>query len=515
MSASLSATDDVWKTAVQATFRWHPVQDAEIERYALLLTRLRRELEDLALNPGWHEALRWLRAGLFAVAGTPLPWDNPAMGLPDLAGNLRRSLPILRASAPQFSNALVALVNALEEMAQSPHDPLGDSVRALLPDQSAGEICILLRWPRRIDATASQFASSGLVRVASASQLRDVRLFEQIIAIGPSTWFPSLLSAPRTRRVDITHLNVTKDVPMIAALFSRSRSRGRVLHSRPDTQAQGGTLSGYPLEDVDEELFRPDIEWAAIDRAGRGGSEGAPDYFDNVQARLALLAGGYGCYLETEQGSRNTILDLRAVREERVRQVDWRDVEVGTVLILRTEGGDDVSHLANEAMGLRSSALRQKQQDWKVELRKQVILRGYAQVTQMLRNLGSPLASPQNVQNWSSMSTIKTRDFADFEAIMRLIGWADRATETWEDMRVIHKAHLQAGIDRVARLRERIEHADLIALDSAGRVDFEVPTLGAGTLTAFRVEEVSSDAFTVSRNRVDHPFQVEEALWHG
>ena len=43
------------------------------------------------------------------------------------------------------------------------------------------------------------------------------------------------------------------------------------------------------------------------------------------------------------------------------------------------------------------------------------------------------------------MRTIKTRDFPDFEAIMKLIGQDDEAKETWEAMRRIHKAHLPGG----------------------------------------------------------------------
>jgi hypothetical protein len=34
-------------------------------------------------------------------------------------------------------------------------------------------------------------------------------------------------------------------------------------------------------------------------------------------------------------------------------------------------------------------------------------------------------------------------------------------------------------------------------------------------LTAFRVEDVSSETFMVSPYQVDRPFRVSEALWHG
>jgi hypothetical protein len=511
--SGLLATNDVWETAAEAEFRWHVIADGQVERYAQLLSRLKRELGDLSGSEEWAEALRFLRFGLFAISGAPLPMDHEALGLSSLERDLRRSLPVLEASAPQYSTAILALVDELAAMAASPRDPLGDRVRELLGDRSGDVTCLVLRRARRVEAVEDVFSHLGRVKVASGNQLREAELFGRVIAIGPSTWFPTLLSAPRAKDIEIVHLRVTRDEPSSPSLFEGSKSRGGMLQRRPRSAAAGPEAS---VVGVDDDLFRPRVEWAAIDRAGRRSHVADDEPFDDVRARLLLLADGYACYLEAEPGSRSTILDLRAATpEDRVRQVEWGDVERGVVLILRTEGGDDVSHLADLAMGGRASALREKQQAWKSQLRKEVLLRGYAHVTEMLRRLGSPLASPQNVQNWSSMRTIKTRDLPDFEAIMKLIGKDDQAKETWEAMREIHKAHSRAGFDRVARLRERIQQADLSALVSTGRVDFEVPSLGAGTLTAFRVEDVSSETFMVSPYQVDRPFRVSEALWHG
>lgn len=513
MTASLSTTNDVWDTAAGATFRWHGIADEEVEAYAQLLSRLKREIGDLASTSAWEDALRLFRFGLFAFAGTPLPFAHEALGLRQLEGELRRFVPSLAASAPQFSAGLEALVDRFEAIAGSVRDPLGDRVRQLLTG-SDGATCIILRWPRRVEAVSNVLGGIR-VQVASAGQLREIDLFQNILAIGPSMWFPSLLSAPRANVIEIVHLRVMKDAPSIPAVFLASKSRGSTLHRRPATRDEKEPVSDPRLAEIDQDLFRPRVEWAAIDRAGQGWHAGGEYAFDQVQARLLLLADGFACYLECEQGSRSTILDLKSLPDDRVRQVDWRGVSLGMVLILRTEGGDDVSHLADVTMGPRAQTLRERQRSWKTELRRQVSLHGSAQVADTLRRLGSPIASPQNVQSWSSMRTIKTRDRADFDAIMQLTGQADQAGSAWEDMRLIHKAHLRAGVDRVAKLKDRIEHADLSTVMTIGRADFEVPALGSGTLTAFRVEDISMETFTVSPHQVDRPFQVDEALWHG
>jgi hypothetical protein len=60
-----------------------------------------------------------------------------------------------------------------------------------------------------------------------------------------------------------------------------------------------------------------------------------------------------------------------------------------------------------------------------------------------------------------------------------------------------------------------MERADLSSLATTGRLDVELPALGAGTLSVLRIEDISPDAYSISRYRVDEPFSIEETAWRG
>jgi hypothetical protein len=426
---------------------------------------------------------------------------------------------ILATQVSMFGPVVESLAEIVEDILSADLDPLGDVVRSIVEGDETGNACLLVRWPRREEAVREWFdphrRGGGRLTVASAHALRELDFHESIVAVGPSTWFEGLIAAPRAARNDIVHLRVTRDRPRRPALFAKSRSKGQRLQ-RKIYSTSDDAWADQLQRAVDEELLRPRTEWGAIDARGRRSDDGGrDDVEDFVQARLVLLAGEQAVYIDAEEGSGNWILDPKASGEERIRLEGWRELSPGMFLVLRTQGGSNIAIIADRILGASASGLRRNQQEWKEALKAKARARGMATTLRELRRLECGVASEQNVRNWTSTHTIAPGKRSDFDAVMRFVGLEDRADHLWQQILTIRQAHRAAGNQLRAALVAEMERADLSTLAATGRLDVELPELGAGTLSVLRIEDISPDPYSISRYRVDEPFSVEETVWHG
>jgi hypothetical protein len=163
--------------------------------------------------------------------------------------------------------------------------------------------------------------------------------------------------------------------------------------------------------------------------------------------------------------------------------------------------------VANLILGSAAQALREMQEGWKSRLRSLVEELGVAGVVSKLKQHGSVRANRSNLANWCSPRSLRTEDKQDFLAIMRTIGLEAEATEFWKAMGRLDGAHLRAGQAIRDQLEEEAENADLSLLEEQGRTDFTLAQ-GGGTLTAFRVEEVSPEIVSVPYQQLGDPFAV-------
>jgi hypothetical protein len=510
--------DAAYGLSATARFAWHEVVDERLESFAAALTTLRRQLSGELDDPFWQEVIASARSAFWALAGTPLPASHPAIALDEGTERLR-SMSVLASEISVFGPVVESLAQTLQDILNAGVDPLGDVVRAIVETSGDGRACLLVRWPRREEAVRGWFDAhppgGRRLLVASAHALRALDLYDSIIAIGPSTWFEGLIAAPRAPRNDIVHLRVTRDRPRKPALFAKSRSKGqrlqRKIHSTSDA-----AWADQLQRAVDEELLRPRTEWSVIDARGRGAdSRTGDDADDFVQARLVLLAGEQAVYIDAEEGSGNWILDPRANGEERIRLEGWRELTPGMFLVLRTEGGTNIAIIADRILGAKARGLRRDQQEWKDALKTTTRARGMATTIRELRRFGCGVASEQNVRNWTSTLTIAPGKRSDFEAVMRFVGLEATADRLWQQVLTIRQAHRAAGSQLRAALVAQMERADLSSLAATGRLDVELPTLGAGTLSVLRIEDISPEPYSISRYRVDEPFSVEESAWRG
>jgi hypothetical protein len=113
-----------------------------------------------------------------------------------------------------------------------------------------------------------------------------------------------------------------------------------------------------------------------------------------------------------------------------------------------------------------------------------------------------------NVRNWISPRNIRTWDYEDFLAIMRVTGLESEAEEYWSAMGKIVKAHHRAGKQIRDALLDQVRQTDLRKLERLGQMEVDLPGAQSGSLTAYRVEAVLPDLVSVRWNRIGRPFQV-------
>jgi hypothetical protein len=512
----LLTVDDLYALSGGAQFAWHEVVYDRLESFAAKLTTLRRSLVGELDDPFWQQLTATARSGLWILAGTPLPASHQAISLAATAERLR-AMSMVAAEISMHGPIVSALAEDMEAILREDLDPLGDSARSILDGLTEERACLLLRWPRRASAVQAAFGTTrpnGLkLTVGSASALRELDTYDTIVAIGPSTGFESLIAAPRARDNHIVHLRITPDRARKAAVFAHSKSKGQ----RLQRQVKGVTDEAWAEQlrtSVDGELLEARTEWGAIASGGQRQTQHEDDVEDFVQARLVLLATDLAVYIDAEEGSSNWVLDPRAQGDERVRLEGWRELIPGMFLVLRTEGGSNIAMIADRILGREATRLRGDQQRWKDALRRAARERGMVTALRELRKLGCGVASEQNVRNWTSSSTIAPGKPSDFAAVMRFVGFDGDTDGLWKQVLTIRNAHRQAGQQLRAALISEMGRADLSSLTLTGRLDVEIPALGAGTLSVLRIEDISPDEYEISRYRVDEPFSIEEAAWH-
>jgi len=252
----------------------------------------------------------------------------------------------------------------------------------------------------------------------------------------------------------------------------------------------------------------PVVDWRSIGQ--KIAADELHNTLDSAAARLALLEGEIAVFLEAEDGASVLTIDLDADEStDRIARIPTNDVRAGTFLLLRTSGGGD--YIVTEAdRYLREQApkVREAQRNWKALLRQEVQKEGFLVVSLRLIELGSSSADETNVRNYLSPRSIRTRAPEDFKAIMRLVGFGDEWARYWDMMGEIDRAHRRAGKHLRHQLLRRLEELDLTELERVGRMEITLPQVDAGSLTAFRVLDISTDSQLVSINRLGHPFEL-------
>ena len=190
--------------------------------------------------------------------------------------------------------------------------------------------------------------------------------------------------------------------------------------------------------------------------------------------------------------------------------VPLNDLRAGTYVILRTGGGGDyiVAEADLHFLGERASEVRAAQQRWKSLLREKVTKTSLIEVSLQLIEMGSSTADEMNVRNYMSPRSIRTRSPEDFRAIMRVVGLGDDWERYWDMMGEIDNAHRHAGHRIRKQLLKRLVELDLNELERIGYMEMTLPGVDAGSLSVFRVVDVSPDTELVPIHRLGHAWEL-------
>lgn len=259
----------------------------------------------------------------------------------------------------------------------------------------------------------------------------------------------------------------------------------------------------------------PVTDWSAIVSSTGAAAEHGGEREQTVDAYLLMLASDQAIYLEAEEGSRAYVVEIAEGKE--LHQVSTRSIQSGSYLVTRVGGeGDYIPDIADALLGDEAPRLRAEQLRWTGDLQTLITEIGLAAVCDRLKDAGSGRASPSNARRWASDSSIRTASFADFLAIMQVIGLEPEAESLWRDMDLIDQAHLRAGQRVRALLNREIRQGDTNELERRGWQDYDIAEIeGEGALRVARVEARAEDPVRIGPQKARRLIAVERDLWQG
>ena len=522
---SLDAVSKIYDCARLARFEVHQVDNAEFRRFCLSLREFERSLGESVGDDYWRPFLWALKRYRFDMSSTPLPFQYPEGQSPSLVERMRGTLAHCDLIYPQFVGPARKLVDRLQAVSESQSNPVL-SVCADIVGCGGEDVGILIKEPRLIPAVElmlSHESGVGEVEVIGPSQLKGHRCYSRLIVIGPARWYDGyVFQSPRAHYIhNVKYRWINDSNPSNEVFTGSPRNSGIDWIDRSTFTSSAAQMSSTSSDNLlDPEEFLPSINWNDVLRMVSARTVGDSDNTDEeeeyVLASFFQLEGELVVPLDASEGARATVLMLDQEGDSRVQRIPVTSIEPGMFLLVRVGGGGEyIVPVADRILGEHAARARETQIDWKDHLRRKVRRSGVQRVVHDLKRHGSRRANYANVRNWMSYRSIKTEDPADFRAVMRLIGLADEFDYYWKTMVLIERAHRRAGRLIRQQLLAEVRNADLRGLDKLGRMEFEIPGMDGGNLTAIRIQSVYPDTFEVDVGRLGQIYEMDGIQWRG
>lgn len=489
----------------------HLISFPELGTFSLALKRFIKLLGESLDDPYWAGFIRPLKRYQFDLCAAP--WL--AAGLQEYTRDCQRNaaerLKSCHLMYPSLVEPATRLVKTLDAIAGSDHDPMLEGLHAIVKGtQDSQKAAIIITESRLVSnareavATAPDYAQWP---VLVPRNVRGLDTYDYFVVIGSPSWYRRakyIFSAPRASAIHVLCYDWMsirwQPEPALAAPIKGS-SQARQIRFEYTPSVPGVTDEDViPLKaDIDSVL-----RWAERESTGDDGHQ-------LVEARLLVLEGDKGVFIEAEGDATVLVIDLNQGAEGRVRRSAHQEIERGLYILLRTEGGGDyIVPVADQILGDQAEELRDEQVTWKARLRLAVREHGIDEIVEALRNHGSTVASYQNLRNWMQDRTIATNNEQDFFAIMNLVGLPDEAQSYWDSMRTIRRAHQKAGRKIRRQLVEQVNKSDLAELERIGLMEFTLDEKTGGSLTAYRIKSVAERTVEVLPHQIDTPFLLED-----
>lgn len=510
----LTIATDIYDCSKNLEIIKHVVAHKMLGKFCLSLKKFEYILGKNAADPYWKAFLSPLKRYRFELCAAPLFLNRPPSETISGIRSLKNSALRCKYLFPQFDEHAQDILTQIFSLLELNENPLMDFLDSKVRSDRNADTAILLKESYLVPSAEDVLKSHHVLHripLLAPVQLRRGKCYKNLFVIGPARWFPSYVySAPRAFKLNLVRYGWIKETLRVEPVFISSKDT----KVEPEKSAPEAT---YVTEEeyLSSEDLIPKIDWGSISRKVTGHlSRDAGQ--EDVDARLFLLEGEKAVFLDNEENSSVLIIDLDEEEKYRVKRIAVNNISPNIYVLLRTSGGGDyIINVADWIMGKEAEGARMLQRRWKTSLRKSVSTSSLLKVSLKLIDLGSSKANEVNVRNWMSYKSIKTWDYNDFAAIMQLVGLGDRAKECWEIMGMIDTAHRKAGHYIRKLLLKKVLESDLDELQRLGKMEFELSEVDSGSLTAFRVRNVSSEIMKAPVSVLGHPFDVKDALWHG
>lgn len=462
----------------------------------------------------WVPIFRLLRRYRYYVSSAPLPFDfRGEEKNREIMKWLKDQVSLCPNIFPDQASQLAKVISNLEALYRLHENPLLNSIDNII-SKFEKKASVLIKEATLIPYVASAIQekrSLSILDVVTSSQLRGLALSQPLIMVGASQWFYQdeyIFTAPRVSNIHIVKYSWLdchwkQSIELYGAVNNPKREAAKEQFEATTSEIK--ELTSYWINP--SELI-PYIDWDHVKK----NLEVKQDMVHNpnaeeteyVDAKLFLLEGGAAVALDCDPSSKTTVVDPEQREGSPLKRMLVSDLKPGMFILVRTQGSREyVAIVADAIMGSKAMTARNEQKHWKLLLKNSVQKSTISAVVYELRGLGSIIANEINVRNWMSYRTIKPQNRSDFDAIMRLIGIEQNAESYWLTMCMIDSAHLRAG-QRIARLLlSEVRKSDISLLLRTGRMDFTLAAVGAGKLSAIRVQGINAELVSVPVYRLD------------
>jgi hypothetical protein len=514
---SIGSATEVYGDASRCEIKRHWVDHPAFADASCSLRALVRSLGDEIADDYWRSTLGPVRKLAFAFCSVPLPFAHSTGLLGIDWGKTNRQVHLCQHLFPDYHEALVSLVQKLEQLSVESSSPLIAPLEELA-GQSGG-LSVAMRNPRMNQAVTVYFAENAALRnakVVSATQLRGGHACDVLSVIGPCGWHPEyVFSAPRAPTIHVISFRWIRDAwkPGPILLHSSDASAGKHAYHRigaiPKMGGESTPNDPSPSDILPLDLLPP------VPAFARNGSSGSGPHSDSsaetVPARLCYLSGSRAVFVAADDGATSLIIDTSEVERAAVRRAPVGELEPGQYLLLRTSGGGDfIAPLADRILGVSALKRRSEQAEWKNRLitraTQQFGIMGRrelaSRVCSSLNARGLSQARPENVHYWMSSKCIRPLKEEDFVDILVFAGMEARARELWAAMGEIRRAHVRAGQLIRRMLLKKISETSLEPLERDGEMVFDLGDHDGGALSAYQITGIQAEELEVPADRI-------------
>lgn len=515
---SVEDTDKLYTIGEQNKVFRHSINNEELAKYCFLVKKLKKELGELSEDEFWKPLLQRFLRYHYDQCVAPLSANHSFIIPAQLLLDAKQYLNRIKMLYSQHTDLVKDIFNYLTELTTLNKNPLLDTIKAIIKPNE--KIALLIRDSRLIpsvEAMLEPCKNRENIEIISIQQLKKNLFYQQIILLGATCWFPDFaFTSPRAKEIHVLCYNWIRDKKRGSTVFSNptnfqvraneyearaNKYEANLLSNQIDNQDSGAIdTSEHTIIQAEEVL--PTIDWHHISKTVS--QLHATNSHEGVLAKLFFLENSLGVLLEYDDKATTLVIDL----EEEIAPVNRKpstDIKPGMFVLLRTSGGGDlIIPLADRLLGNKAELARKAQRLWKDRLRSIIEKIGIKNTITQLKKMGSPRANEVNLRNWLSYRSIKTDDYKDFLAIMTLLQYGSKAEKFWEIMKLIDHAHRKAGRHIRKLLLKQVKTADLKDLERLGKKTFELPEVEGGSLTAFRVTDISADNFNIAYSKLPY-----------